>query len=64
MKKQKTDLNLYCKYDKRNNELKVSLVPIIFYYNYLILNLFLLIPYILILYLILFFYSPEDLPQS
>ena len=37
MKKQKTDLNLYCKYDKRNNELKVSLVPIIFYYNYLIL---------------------------
>jgi hypothetical protein len=60
----KTDLNLYFKYDKRNNKHKVNLIPIIFDYNYLIVNLFLLIPYILILYFILFFYSSKDFPQS
>ena len=63
-KNKKTDLNLYFKYDKRNNKHKVNLIPIIFDYNYLILNLFLLIPYIIITIFdfILFFYSSIDLP--
>lgn len=66
MKKEtkKPDLNFYYKYDKINNKNKVNLVPIIFDYNYLILNLFLLIPYIIITIFdfILFFYSSIDLP--
>jgi hypothetical protein len=47
-----------------NTKNKVNLVPIIFDYNYLILNLFLLIPYIIITIFdfILFFYSSIDLP--
>ena len=62
--KKKPNLNFYYKYDKRNNKNKVNLVPIIFYYNYLILNLFLLIPYIIITIFdfILLFYSSIDLP--
>jgi hypothetical protein len=66
MKKEtkKPNLNFYYKYDKSNNKNKVNLVPIIFDYNYLILNLFLLIPYIIITIFdfILFFYSSIDLP--
>jgi hypothetical protein len=66
MKKEtkKPDLNFYYKYDKRNNKNKVYLVPIIFDYNYLILNLFLLIPYLLMIIFdfILFFHSSKDLP--
>ena len=63
-KTKKPYLNLYYKYVKRNNKNKVNLVPIIFDYNYLILNLFLLIPYIIITIFdfILFFYSSIDLP--
>jgi hypothetical protein len=61
----KTDLNLYFKYDKRNNKHKVNLIPIIFDYNYLIVNFFLLIPYLLItiIYFFLFFYSSKDFPE-